>query len=348
LPFPLEDPACRLNAWARHGIFHGVRRLGLGPGDVVLVPAYHHGSEVEALVRAGVTCRFYEAQADLEPDEAELEGLLDESVRALHLTHVLGFPLDAGRWRRWCDRRRLLLIEDAAQAWLATRDGRPAGSTGDLAVFCLYKTVGLPEGCATIQASPAEPVPIDRRFGVKELVRRHGMWLAGRSATAHALSRPWRRRKPYDARRDFDLRDPTVGPWRHTPYVLRRVADPAVAERRREHYALLLDWLRPVVPRPFDVLPAGASPLGLPIVVSDRAGIASRLAAAGVATLELWRVPHPALAVDDFPGAAARRQRTLVLPVHQELRLRDVRRIADAVDWAMDGDAGTGAPAPKR
>src|SRR5205823_10573872 len=55
-PFPLADPRCRLVTRARHGLWLGVRALGLGPGDEVLVPAYHHGSEVEALVRAGVTC----------------------------------------------------------------------------------------------------------------------------------------------------------------------------------------------------------------------------------------------------------------------------------------------------
>ena len=39
---------------ARHGLWHGVRALGLAPGDEVLTPAYHHGSEVEALFRAGL------------------------------------------------------------------------------------------------------------------------------------------------------------------------------------------------------------------------------------------------------------------------------------------------------
>ncbi|MGH2982051.1 MAG: DegT/DnrJ/EryC1/StrS family aminotransferase, partial [Solirubrobacterales bacterium] len=94
----------------------------------MLVPAYHHGSDVGALVEAGLRCRFYDAGERLEPDPAELEGLLGGRTRALYLIHHLGFAQDAPRWRRWCDERGLLLIEDAAMAWPAELDGRPLGS----------------------------------------------------------------------------------------------------------------------------------------------------------------------------------------------------------------------------
>ena len=179
LPFPLEEPTCRVVAWARHGVWHGVRALGLQAGDAVLVPAWHHGSEVEALRQAGLDCRFYDSGPSLEPDPAEIDALVDSDVRALYLTHSLGFPRDARRWRAWCDARGLLLIEDAAQAWLATRDGHPAGSLGDLAVFCLYKTFGLAEGAALVSASPPAPVGLDPRLGMAPLARQHGMCSPG-------------------------------------------------------------------------------------------------------------------------------------------------------------------------
>ena len=90
--------------------------------------------------------RGAKATPSLEPDGGELDALVGPSTRALHITHVLGFPAAAPRWRRWCDERGLLLIEDAAQAWLAAdpQSGEPVGSWGDLSVFCLYKTAGLP------------------------------------------------------------------------------------------------------------------------------------------------------------------------------------------------------------
>jgi dTDP-4-amino-4,6-dideoxygalactose transaminase len=136
LPFPLEEAHCRIFSLARQGLYIGIKALGLQPGDEILVPAYHHGSEIEAFIQGGIVCRFYEAGQRLEPDEKDLEALLSSRVRALHLTHYLGFPQDAARWRAWCDEHNLLLIEDAAQAWLSLRNGTPVGSHGDLSVFC--------------------------------------------------------------------------------------------------------------------------------------------------------------------------------------------------------------------
>lgn len=300
------------------------------------MPAWHHGSEVEALARAGVGCRFYDCAPEaLAPDPAELEGLLGDSVRALYLTHALGFPQAARRWRDWCDARGLLLIEDAAQAWLASEDGRPVGALGDLAVFCLYKTFGLPEGAAVLQSSPPPSVGLDRRPGALALARRHGMWLAGRSGLAYAASAPLRRPKPYDAARDFELRDPASAPWSHTPFLLRRIADPAAAAQRRRNYALLRTGLADLVAAPFVELPGGASPFVFPIAVSDKPAALARMRERGVGGLDLWGVPHPALPAERFPGAAARRASTIGVPVHQELRSADLDRIMTVVRAAI-------------
>lgn len=338
LPYPLEEPECRIVAWARHGVYGGVRGLGLEPGDVVLVPAYHHGSEVEALLRAGLECRFYECDERLAPEVESLESCLGPRVRALYLIHVLGFPQETARWREWCDARELSLIEDAAQAWLAHDDHGPVGSLGDLAIFCLYKTFGLPESAAVIQASPARDVGLDPRFGWEPMLRRHGAWLASRSGLVWELRRRTRREadvEPGDEhRRDLDLRDPTVGPWRHTPYLLRRVADPAAAERRRDNYAELLAGLGEHVPVPFDSVPPGASPFAFPVTVRDKQKVRARLETAGITTLDLWARPHPALPVARFPRARDRRAQTIALPVHQELRPDDLRRIVREFDRA--------------
>lgn len=330
-PFPLEEPGCRIVAWARHAVFHGVRSLGLSAGEEVLMPAYHHGSEVEALTRAGLGCRFYEAHAGLEPAEEELERALGPSVRALYLIHYLGFPQDAPRWRRWCDARGLLLIEDAAQAWLARREGRPVGSDGHLAFFCLYKTIGLPEGAAMLTTPPPAARGLDPRLGWEELARRHGTWLAGRSPLVHRLAVPFQRSsRDYDPDQDFDLRDPAGSPWRSTPFLLARLADPEVAAARRAHYELLLEALGEHVPSPFARLPAGASPFMLPVTAARAPDLLERLDRHGVKGLWLWSQPHRLLDADRFRGAAERRRATVGLPVHQELEPRDLRQIVAA------------------
>src|SRR3954462_4818412 len=82
-PFPLGADGCRLYSRARHGVWHGVRAIGLEPGDGVLVRACHHGAEVEALARAGLALHFYDGGPDLEPDADELQRALRPGTRAL-------------------------------------------------------------------------------------------------------------------------------------------------------------------------------------------------------------------------------------------------------------------------
>ena len=129
-PYPLGAPDCLLLRKARQALFFGIQALELRPGDEVLLPAYHHGSEVEAFLRRGLTCRFYDIDPTLRPNAQAIEQLLGPRTRALYLIHYLGFPQDAPGWLQWCRERGLLLIEDAAQAWLASVGGRPLAHSG--------------------------------------------------------------------------------------------------------------------------------------------------------------------------------------------------------------------------
>jgi hypothetical protein len=327
LPFPLDDPGHRRYALGRHGLFEGLRALGFSVGDEVLVPAWHHGSEVEAIVRAGLVPRFHEATEGLSPDPTELETLIGPRVRALHLIHYLGIPQDSPRWRAWCDARGLALVEDAAQAWLSTIDGRPSGSFGDLAIFSLYKTDGFPDGGAAI-GPPAMAVPRHGPVGALPAVRRVGALIAGRMAWLTPFVGP--RRGAYDPARDFAL-GRVDGPSLMTSWALRRAPTADTAARRRDHYRYLLDRLGDLVPAPFGEIPDGASPFAFPVRTDDKPGLLARLERHAVRGTNLWSVPHPSLDATAFPRAAARRATTVILPVHQHLRHEDLDRIVRAV-----------------
>ena len=331
LPFPLEEPDCRIFSLARHGLFTGIKALGLEPGDEILVPAYHHGSEIEALVRAGIVCRFYDVGQHLEPDENELEALLDTPVQALFLIHYLGLPQNAVRWRTWCDEHGLLLIEDAAQAWLSSSGGAPVGSYGDLSIFCLYKTFGLPDGAAMISSRPPQTPHSRRCLGFARLAREHGLYLAQRWGWLAALHRRLRRTREYDARRDFALGDPGSTPCAVTELLLARATDPTAPAIRAANYAYLLERLDRFVPRIFPSLPEGASPFAFPIQSDRKEELLHRLAGRGIAAVDFWSTPHPCLPVEGFPRAAALRESIIALPVHQELGVRELERIVDTV-----------------
>jgi dTDP-4-amino-4,6-dideoxygalactose transaminase/CelD/BcsL family acetyltransferase involved in cellulose biosynthesis len=290
LPFPFEEPGCRLFSRGRHALFHGVRALDLGQGDEVLVPAWYHGAEVEALVRAGIVPRFYEVGPQLGPDPAELEAQLGPPVRALLLIHYFGFPQEASAWVAWCQAKGLLLFEDAAQGWLGTIGDRPLGSFGNLVVFCPYKMVGVPDGAALLLDQPPTEA-------------------AGAEAAA-----------PLD----------TESPDARTGFLLRRLLGGDPRARRRANYRTLLADLAEQVPEPFRQLPEGASPLAFPVETDDKPALLERLHWHGVRALDFGALPSPMLPVERFPRSARLRARIVGLPVHQGLRPSDLERIVTA------------------
>jgi dTDP-4-amino-4,6-dideoxygalactose transaminase len=335
-PFPLSRSHCRLYRKARHGLWHALRAHRFEAGAEALVPDYHHGSEVETLSRAGLQPRFYPSNALLQPDQTELNRLLNPRVRVLYLIHYLGFPQDAPRWREWADDNRLLLIEDAAQAWLSERNGTPTGALGDIAIFCLYKTLGLSTGGAVTSARPmtaSEGVHErglgDLRTGLERLLRQR--WdvrqtLRGRSYV------------PFDPQQDlFDLGEPVSRPSRTALFIIEREADSAIAARRRTNYRVLLEELRDFVPRGFATLPDGASPLQFPIQVRSKRAVLERLAAAGVEGADLWPRPHPLAQNDQSERARSLRSTLVGLPVHHGLRDSDLSRVAEAALSAIRG-----------
>jgi dTDP-4-amino-4,6-dideoxygalactose transaminase len=337
LPFPLEEPTCRLYLEARQGLWAGLKGLGVGAGDEVLVPAYHHGSEIEVVRRTGATCRFYDSAGAFEPDEPELEALLTPSTRVLYLIHPIGFAQDSGRWRRWCDERGLLLVEDGAQSWLSARDGRPAGSVADVAIFCLYKAIGVGDGGAVSARAFGEPPATQDANGVRGTAGRMADWAAQRSRLASALFRRRRHPPSHDELPAVHFALPAVDEcvtWA-TRTLLSRAVELDAPARRRANFALLAERLGELRSPTFAHMPPESSPLAFPIEVPNKAALVDRLERAGIMQTRMWTVPHPLLDSDSHPGAAALRARLVGLPVHQELREADVERIAEAVTSSL-------------
>jgi dTDP-4-amino-4,6-dideoxygalactose transaminase len=336
MPFPLNEPNHRVFSRARHGLWHGVRALGIRPGEAVLVPAYHHGSEIEALLRAGLVCRFYDVEGDLQPAEDRLEELLQPGVRALYLIHYFGIPQRADRWRAWCDRHGLMLIEDAAMAFLSTLHGRPAGSFGQLAIYCLYKTFALPDGGAVV-CSRSVPAPRSNRpLGLVQALTRNGSWLAQRSAVFSAIHGVVGGDRGPSWGQDFGLGDPETPPARVTTALVPRLVDAQAAARRRSNFGILLDTLGDRWQPLFPEISEGASPIAFTIRLDpDHQGrLRSLLVDRGIRLANFWLAPHPSVPDRGFDRARSLRPSVVGLPVHQELRDVDVERIVSSMKEA--------------
>jgi len=118
---------------------------GIGPGDRVLTTPFSFFATVSQILRAGAT----PVLADIDPATFNLspaaceEVLKREKIKAILPVHLYGQCADWDAFEDLKDRYGVLLIEDAAQAFGATWQSRPAGSLGAAAAFSFYPTKNL-------------------------------------------------------------------------------------------------------------------------------------------------------------------------------------------------------------
>jgi dTDP-4-amino-4,6-dideoxygalactose transaminase len=126
----------------------------LAEGDEVIVPANTFIASFLAVSANRLVPVPVEPDAEtFNLDPARVEAAVGPRTRAIVAVHLYGRLADMPALADIARRRGLLLIEDAAQAHGASRDGHKAGSLGDAAAFSFYpgKNLGaLGDGGAVV------------------------------------------------------------------------------------------------------------------------------------------------------------------------------------------------------
>ena len=147
----------------------GLHALEVGVGDEVIVPAMTFAATFEAVAQVGATPVPVDIRADdccLDPDAAE--GALTTRAKALVPVHLYGQMADMMRLAGIAERHDLRILEDAAQAHGAARDGVKAGAGGNAAAFSFYpsKNLGAMGDAGALVAD--EPAIADRVRALRE------------------------------------------------------------------------------------------------------------------------------------------------------------------------------------
>jgi dTDP-4-amino-4,6-dideoxygalactose transaminase len=299
----------------------GLRALGVGEGDEVIVPT--HTSVVTWLAVAAVGA----VPIGVEPEEASytldserLEAARGPRTRAVVPVHLYGRPAAMGTILAWAREHGLLVLADAAQAHGGKLDGQGLGGLGDAVAWSFYPTKNLgafaDAGCVTA----AEEAVVER---VREL-RNYGM----RDGVAGAVGVNSRLDELQAAFLRVRLRH--LDAWNG---------------RRRQTARFYLDALAGL---PLRLPPADdAAVIGAwhQFVVRARARerLRERLAAAGVGTMVHYPTPpfaHPALAPNaPPPGSFALAERlaeeVISLPVGPHLVPGGAERTVEALAAAL-------------
>ena len=137
---------------------------GVGPGDEVIVPSHTFIATAEAVCHVGATPVFCDIDPDtytLDPKDAERR--ITPRTRAIIPVHIYGTPADMDAILDLARTHDLVVIEDCAQAHLATYKGRMVGSIGHAGSFSFFPgknlgALGDAGAVATADAQLAERI----------------------------------------------------------------------------------------------------------------------------------------------------------------------------------------------
>jgi hypothetical protein len=336
IPFPIESSNSAYFYVARNGIYHLIRSLARHAEPIVLAPDYHHGNEIYALKAAGAKLRYYPVKKNLDVDLDAIASLCDVAPKPtlLYVTHFIGWPQPIHEIRALCDRKNLILIEDCALSFLSEFEGQPLGSFGTYAVFCLYKTLPVPNGGVLVANNAAKPgwgslracSVVSITGPSLDLLLRWvrcrnelvgSALMAAKRTIGRTLTGAKVPRVPIGDT-GFDISNVDVGMSPICRTLLGRFEYREIKENRRRNFRIVADRLRGSVALLDKPLTEGVCPLFFPLLVKDKQHAAAALAQRGIETVEFWNSGDPQ---SHRPGSAAEflRRHLLELPIHQDV-----------------------------
>lgn len=292
--------------------------LGVGRGDEVLVPAFTFAATAGAVLAVGARPVFVDVDEHHLLDLDDAAAAVGPATAAIVPVHLYGLMVDMAAVERLAARHGLAVVEDAAQAHLARRGGRSAGSTG-AGAFSLYATKNMTAGEGGI-VTTSDP-QVARRI---RLLRNHGMttryehtvWgLNLRMSDLHAaIGRTQLAKLPQATERRRTNAEQLT---RRLPDAMTPPAVPVDARHVYHQYTVTVD------PAVRDAVVAGLRRRGVGAEVYYPRPVPDQ---------EAYR----RFAGDGYPTARAAARSVLSLPVHPALDLDDLERIAAAAAAALE------------
>lgn len=299
----------------------GLRSLGIGPGDEVIIPAFTAFPTAAAVLESGAKPVIVDVEE--QRPLLDLDRTMDAvspRTRAVILVHLYGASADARAFASALNDVNVVLIEDCAQAQGASLPtGEPVGSVGRFGAFSFYPTknlAALGDAGALVTSDP----------------------------TLAAEVRSWRSHGERDIRYVHHLpaRNSRLDDIHAAVLRSRLTSLPARLQHARDLSAGYLETLPPEVGY-VDHGTSGAPHLAVirvPAPGPDR--LAKSLNTEGIATgrhYPLSLSDQPVLApFADAPIDRARKWASscLSLPLHHRMSLTDIERVADAVAAHVD------------
>ena len=153
------------------GLHMALEAIDMNAGDEVIVPSFTFAATANSVALTRATPIF----VDIDPltfniDPKAIEAAITPRTRAIEPVHLYGQPAAMKEIMAIAKAHDLLVVEDAAQAHLASLDGTPVGAFGIAGVFSFYPTKNMTSGEGGIITTGSDEVARQCR-----LLRNQGM-----------------------------------------------------------------------------------------------------------------------------------------------------------------------------
>jgi hypothetical protein len=334
--FPFNQKSLKYFYFARNGIYHLGKRLKEAGYKKVLFPAYNHGNEIKALLSAGLELNYYRVLEgtgiDFEDVEEKLNKESDKIV--FYFIHYVGFPQDIDYILELKKKYDVVLIEDNALGLFSLYRNIPLGSFGDASIFCLYKSLPIPDGGLIWINNPAlsfDYSPVQPNF-ISTFSQTSGKIFEWADLHCHGMGRKLARLKSHAGKilNKMDIEsvpvmdsnfDTTKADWtisKISQFFRKRANYSQIIAKRRRNYIYMHNHLPPEY-HLFQKLPEGVVPWFFPVLIKEREKVFNSLQNAGVDCARFWRISHPDIPIKQFPEVRFLRETVLELPIHQSL-----------------------------
>lgn len=145
--------------------------LGIGPGDEVIVPTLTFIASANSIAYTGAKPVFVDSEpVSWNLDPTAVERAITPRTKAIMAVHLYGHPANMRALRAICEKHKLYLVEDAAEAFGSTYYGEPAGSLSDIATFSFFGNKIITTGEGGMVLTPSAELAEKCR-----MLRDHGM-----------------------------------------------------------------------------------------------------------------------------------------------------------------------------
>ena len=299
----------------------GLKAIGVGVGDEVLVPANTFFATAEAVGNVGAKPVF----VDIEPnfynlDPSKIEEKITPRTKALIPVHLYGLPAEMDEIMALAQKHGLKVLEDCAQAHGATYKGKTVGTFGDVATFSFYpsKNLGAFGDAGAIVTNNAETAEIARLIANHGQIAKNRHSLIGRNSRLDGIQAAV-----------LSVKLPHLDAWlearrRNAALYNELLADsglqlPFAPEHSRHTYHLYV------------------------VQVPNREAVQQKLSEAGIESGTHYPTALPFLEAyahlnyqpSDFPVAHAQMDKILSLPMYAELTEEMIERVCQTLKSAI-------------